>query len=243
MAKKKATKKFESKHLTDVLKRRKKAAPDRLKFKARLRKQAGKLKRSETAGNEPDKGDNGEKHKRGRIEEVDDGDLLTETFEALQPSNGAQPHHSSPSHLGKRKRSLNGGRENGAEVSKESEEDSDQRTSPAVEDALSAQEKHQAQLKALEENDPEFYEFLRENDEELLNFTYDRADDPSADVVQDEEKEKEITMAMVQRWRAGIDEHKSLRSAKEVVLGFRAAVKSDDAEKEFKYRITNSDGR
>lgn len=49
---------------------------------------------------------------------------------------------------------------------------------------------HQAQLEALKQQDPEFYEYLQQTDQELLNFGQDDDEDEEA-----EEEEKEGDMA------------------------------------------------
>ena len=44
---------------------------------------------------------------------------------------------------------------------------------------------HQAQLEALREQDPEFYEYLQQTDQELLNFGQDDEDEETEEPVED----------------------------------------------------------
>lgn len=52
----------------------------------------------------------------------------------------------------------------------------------------------------------------------------------------------EVTKAMVAKWAKAMQDQKSLRAAREVVLAFRAAAHvSDDEDKEYKYSVSNPD--
>ena len=124
---------------------------------------------------------------------------------------------------------------------------------------------HKQQLHALAKTDPEFYKHLRENEPELLDF----ADDNQLDGIQLSESEdegprtkkqktgkrnkggedisaavstNEVTLEMVERWHTGMTERHSLRQMKEVIMAFRAAVRSNEDEKEYKYSISDPDG-
>ena len=121
---------------------------------------------------------------------------------------------------------------------------------------------HKDDLNALAENDPEFYKYLKENDEELLDFDEDadRAEvthlseeeevskkkpkkSKDKKVQQEAEDDKsEVTIAMVCKWKTAMVEQHSLRAMHQTVLAFRVAahVNSDDG-KEHKYSISSPD--
>ncbi|GAB1310210.1 Nucleolar Complex 2 protein [Madurella fahalii] len=117
-------------------------------------------------------------------------------------------------------------------------------------------------MDALAENDPEFYKFLKENDPEALDFD-ENADLAEVDelsgsedeeqpkkkkqkkdkkaVKEEEEDGRELTRAMVARWKASMAETYSLRAARQVVIAFRCAahLNETDEENQQRYSITN----
>ena len=143
----------------------------------------------------------------------------------------------------------------------QSETYSDEDVGSAGEDGL---EMHKGDLDALAEKDPEFYKYLKENDAELLDFDDDdgfagvdqSSEDDDTQKVKTQKGDKgqkvtklgeknegsQVTLAMVQKWKIAMEQEKSLRAMRQVVLAFRAAafVNSDDG-KEHKYTISNPD--
>ena len=124
---------------------------------------------------------------------------------------------------------------------------------------------HKEDLDALAEKDPEFYKYLQENDADLLGF--EGGDLAEIDELSDEntpkkkqkkgaksgiteipredegdEDRSEVTVDMVNKWKAAMSEQHSLRAMRQIVLAFRAAayVNSDDS-KQHKYTISNPD--
>ncbi|GAB2291009.1 Nucleolar Complex 2 protein [Dionaea muscipula] len=108
---------------------------------------------------------------------------------------------------------------------------------------------HKEQLERLQEKDPEFYEFLREHDKELLEFNDDDfADDNTQDMDEDgavqpwasaAEKEeiaspRSITMEMVDSWCNSIQEDKKVGAVRSLLKAFKTAChygddKADDS--------------
>ncbi|XP_042437905.1 nucleolar complex protein 2 homolog isoform X2 [Zingiber officinale] len=101
---------------------------------------------------------------------------------------------------------------------------------------------HVKQLQRLQEKDPEFYQYLKEHDKELLEFDAEEIDDEAdtdvevdADthvaVQEDKQTEKAITAAMVDYWCKAIKDYKSLHALKSLLRAFRTACHhGDDSE-------------
>lgn len=262
MAQTKATKKFEKKHLKDTLKRRKEYAKVKQKIhlkekrKARRAQENGAVDNNAEAGAEDRKDANGNKFADMSVD-----DFFAGGFEI--PEQKKNKRSKADQKLGKRKR---------AEAEDGNGPDSNEELADGVPLDASDDEDdsdfgdHKQQLEALAENDPEFYKHLKENEPELLDFE-DDADLAGIQLSESEEetpkskKQKtgkkkqedededasagnEVTMAMVEKWHSLMTEKHSLRQMREVVLAFRAAVRSNDADdKEFRYSISNADGR
>ena len=118
-------------------------------------------------------------------------------------------------------------------------------------------------MASLAEKDPEFYKFLKENDPEALEFDenagFSEIDELSGSEEEGEGEEpkkkkqkkdtkadadaddnsSELTQKLVAKWRAQIEETKSLRAARQVVIAFRCAahLNEDDDEKPQRYSI------
>ncbi|KAF2112188.1 ribosome assembly protein-like protein Noc2 [Lophiotrema nucula] len=259
MAQSKSTKKFERNKLKDVLKKRK----DNAKIKQKKQMDA-KRKERKANDNAPADGVEEPKKKSKSTQDSSFADMSMDQFfqggfqvpEMKKKKRGAKPK------TGKRKRTP---------VEDESSSESDEGMAdfvPAAEDADSDSESgddldaHKEQLEALQEKDPEFYKYLKENDAELLDFAEDtdlaEIDALSADEdettprkkrkAESEEEESEaegdndLTKRTVAKWKASMEKNNSLRAMKEIVLAFRAAAHlNDDGKKDYKYSISDPD--
>ncbi|XP_042437809.1 nucleolar complex protein 2 homolog [Zingiber officinale] len=109
-------------------------------------------------------------------------------------------------------------------------EDSDESTHKIKRLASSGSKakEHVKQLQRLQEKDPEFYQYMKEHDKELLEFDAEEIDDEAdtdvevdADthvaVQEDKQTEKAITAAMVDYWCKAIKDYKSLHALKSLL--------------------------
>ncbi|KAL2168811.1 hypothetical protein VTG60DRAFT_6850 [Thermothelomyces hinnuleus] len=169
--------------------------------------------------------------------------------------------------LGKRKRGEADAREDDSEGSGSEPEISDFEE-PVVSDSESDGDDasdegdlgmSKSAMEALAEKDPEFYKFLKENDPEALDFDENadlaEVDDLSGSEDEDEQPKKkqkkdkkadkeqekddrELTQAMIAKWKASIEATHSLRAARQVVIGFRCAAHLNESDEENPQRYT-----
>ncbi|KTG34167.1 hypothetical protein cypCar_00007048 [Cyprinus carpio] len=129
---------------------------------------------------------------------------------------------------------------------------------------------HKDHLSALKSKDPEFYEFLQENDQKLLNFDdsdsledeeedeeermyhrlpsqLEEADDDNDEVEtgkKDLKKPKEgtkVTEAMIENWRTGLRKEPTAKLIRDITQAFKAAVATTKGDSEELCRYTISD--
>ncbi|EOR04968.1 hypothetical protein J056_000329 [Wallemia ichthyophaga EXF-994] len=134
-------------------------------------------------------------------------------------------------------------------------------------DAELDEKSHTEAIKNLSKTDPEFYKFLKENDNELLQFNGsdddqddlneksvpEDSDDEEAAALAEFDGEKKrsttkLTKKMLRDWQRAIIHHRSLRSFKKLILAFRSAAFSTDFEdmpkkqsQNFTYDIESAD--
>jgi nucleolar complex protein 2 len=264
----KATKKFEKSKLKGVIERRNATAKIKQRQQIQDKKKARKARDAEYYKN----AENGETKKavapggaKGKkVGEMSVDDFFSGGFDDIIDKSATNGK------LGKRKReaAAKGGEE--AEASDDSDSGfsvPEQQQPPSdIEDEdedgeggadLAGMSKQT--MDELAQKDPDFYQFLKENDPEALDFD-DNADLAEVDELsagEDEEEEEEqpkkkrkkskekeenadiagpegseLTREMVARWRKAMAEKHSLRAARQVVLAFRVAahLNEDDDE-------------
>ncbi|XP_072464523.1 nucleolar complex protein 2 homolog isoform X2 [Notamacropus eugenii] len=125
---------------------------------------------------------------------------------------------------------------------------------------------HKDQLSRLKDKDPEFYQFLQENDQTLLNFDdsdssededeekFHTLPDKLEEASEEEEEEQsmrksrskrtKLTLKMVERWKQSAKKALSPRLFHEILQAFRAAVSTthedEDGQEPSKFWITDS---
>jgi len=245
MAKPKSAKKFEKKHLKDTIKRRKE-----FKNKTRL------YSKSKSSGGR-DADDGGGEDPTADFKDMTVDEFFQSAIDVPEPAKK------------KRKR---GGADATSKTTKkpkveedeesESVEDSDSELDVAPGGVLDGldddqdidsgddEDTHKEDLAKLAEKDPEFHKFLKENDADLLDFEQDNFDnielsddeesDPESEIAQD----RSLDLATVEKWEKAILELNSLRALKAMILAFRSAAHMNDPDKkDYKYTVTNSDGK
>jgi nucleolar complex protein 2 len=252
MAKGKATKKFEKRHLKDVLKQR--GAVSKIKKSKQLKEK----KRARAARDaSPQGGEVAEPSvTNGRKPTTVEDDFFQSGFdlpERAKTKRKAAPSGSSAAKLKKAK-------VNHDDSNSDASLPEEHRTGGVVDAADESGEEaeddevaHKTQLETLKKKDPEFYKYLEENDEELLQFEDDDLvgidllsdDDASASKPgkESESKGRPVDAGLVERWRLALVEGHSLRSTRELVLAFRAAVHaSEESTTKFRYSIPSPEG-
>ncbi|KAG6856847.1 hypothetical protein H0H87_012905 [Tephrocybe sp. NHM501043] len=141
----------------------------------------------------------------------------------------------------------------GSDDDDEGEDDFDDDASFAsVDDLEEDGDTHLMELSKLAEKDPEFYKYLQENDQELLNFN----PNDTAGLDSDEEEEEEggadedfdmesektptLTSAHLRRWQKALLEHRSLRALRKLLIAFRAAAHLNEDDQVFAWSIDSS---
>ncbi|MCJ1253586.1 Nucleolar Complex 2 protein [Lignoscripta atroalba] len=268
---KKSTKKFEKNHLKEAIDRRKEFGKIKQRQQIKTKRKARNASDYAKASDEDDKHQppksNGRATSKGDpMKDMSVDDFFQGGFQLPELKKGAKQLtkvKDIPSHIGKRKRALEGAKDNdgsGSEGSESAEEnlvESDSEPGSEGEDTLDT---HKGDLNALAEKDPEFYKYLKENDAELLEFAED-ADLAEVDELSEAEEapkkkrkkrkdmeqdvegdvdETEVTLAVVQKWKTAMMGQYSLRAMREVVLAFRAAAHVNEEDgKEYKYSISD----
>ncbi|KAI0546462.1 Noc2p family-domain-containing protein [Xylaria curta] len=264
----KATKKFEQKHLKNVLEKRKAGAKIKQQHQLKAKKQARKATDAEffKGPEDAEKAAKAKSSKTANVNEMSVDDFFGGGFEIVDEG----PKANKPSKkLGKRKRDE-------PQPSQSDDDASDDlEISDAEQPVASDSEDDDAELdggdlgmskdamEALAKDDPDFYKFLKENDPDALDFDdadLAEVDDLSASEEDDSPKKKrkksakpdevaapsqdnELTQEMVGRWKTSITENHSLKAARQVVLAFRSAAHlnedDDDNARKQPYTISS----
>ncbi|KAM8829446.1 nucleolar complex protein 2 homolog isoform 1-T1 [Synchiropus picturatus] len=123
---------------------------------------------------------------------------------------------------------------------------------------------HKQQLSRLKNKDPEFYKFLQENDQTLLNFDdtdssedederkYHRLPPKLEDASSDDEEQQvsskksleaiKVTDKMIEEWKSGLKKEPTARLFREVTQAFKAAVATTMGEgaSQCRYKVSDS---
>ncbi|KAI5367321.1 Putative nucleolar complex protein [Septoria linicola] len=241
----KATKKFQNRHLSDTLEKRKGQKKTKQQQQLKERK---KKRRAEEAGKDPEK--DGKPTTNGA-----NSAAASDAFKDMSVDDFFQGGFEVPE-LPKRKGSKRKrDSDDGASDSDVSMEQAPaQGDSDGDSDSESDMGDFKEQLDQLAKDDPEFHKVLQKDEPEVfddldnLELSEDEEDAPKRkkqkkrDDSEDEAEGNELDMKTVKKWRAALLEQHSLRAAKEVVIAFRSAAQvssSEAEEKEFKYSVSN----
>ncbi|KAH8157128.1 hypothetical protein CIB48_g11117 [Xylaria polymorpha] len=265
----KSTKKFEQKHLKNVLEKRKAGAKIKQQHQLKAKKQARKATDAEffKGPQDAEKAAKARSSKTANVNEMSVDDFFGGGFEIVDQA--PKPNKASKK-LGKRKRDESQPNQSDDDASDDLEiSDAEQ---PVASDS---EEDDDTQLdgddlgmskdamEALAKDDPDFYKFLKENDPEALDFDdadLAEVDELSAseedelpkkkrkkstqpDAAETQSHDNELTQEMVARWKASIIENHSLKAARQVVLAFRSAAHlnedDDDNQRKQPYTISS----
>ncbi|CAG7561295.1 unnamed protein product [Fusarium equiseti] len=254
----KATKKFEKKHLTGVLDKRKAGAKVKQRQQMLDKKKQRRAKDAESIS--ANKEDEAKKPaaKGKKVNEMSVDDFFNGGFDEIIEDKKAGKS-------GKRKRDGRAAEDNEADSDDSMGEQPVANDSDDNEDDGEDLGMSKKTMDELAEKDPEFYKFLKENDPEVLDFD-DNADLAEVDALsgddedeQEEEQPKkkkqkkdkkaeavaegnELTRELVASWKTAMADRHSLRAARQVVLAFRCAAhlnEDDDEESQQRYVINS----
>jgi len=197
-------------------------------------------------------------------------DFFKGGFEILD--NAPPPKAKAAGKLGKRKRGQAEPQEKGSEESDSDVSDADEVMDSGSDDDMEGGDisdddmgMSKSAMASLAEKDPDFYKFLQENDPEALDFDenadFSEIDDLSGSDEEEEEgqpkkkqkkekkskdvpeEDRELTPAMVAKWRDSMAATHSLRAARQTVIAFRCAahLNETDEENQQRYTITDAD--
>ncbi|KAJ4137356.1 Nucleolar Complex 2 protein [Fusarium equiseti] len=254
----KATKKFEKKHLTGVLDKRKAGAKVKQRKQMLDKKKQRRAKDAESISTNKEDEAKKPAAKGKKVNEMSVDDFFNGGFDEIIEDKKAGKS-------GKRKRD--------GTVAEDNEADSDDSMGeqPVANDSDDNEDDGEdlgmskKTMDELAEKDPEFYKFLKENDPEVLDFD-DNADLAEVDALsgddeseQEEEQPKkkkqkkekkvepvaqgnELTRELVASWKKAMADRHSLRAARQVVLAFRCAahLNEDDEEESQQRYVINS---
>ncbi|PGG97284.1 hypothetical protein AJ79_09270 [Helicocarpus griseus UAMH5409] len=267
---KKATKKFEKKHLKDTIERRKEFAKVKQRHRLKEKRQHNKQDAAE-AEDEKAQRSGGRKaptdDQNNAFAEMNVDDFFARGFEVPEAAPGKKQKQK-PSKkdvapkIGKRKRTAETEEQEDDEelsaLSDNEEFDGVDGDAPSEGSDVDDMDAHMEQLEALKDKDPEFYKYLKENDAELLDFR-DHGDlaevDGLSDAEEDRPKKKKkakveevdededsstITLSMVKKWQKSMKEQHSMRATRQAVLTFRSAAYMNEEDSKDR-RYTISD--
>ena len=254
----KATKKFEKKHLTGVLDKRKAGAKVKQRKQMLDKKKQRRAKDAESISANKDDEAKKPAAKGKKVNEMSVDDFFNGGFDEIIEDKKAGKS-------GKRKRD--------GRAAEDNQDDSDDSMGeqPVANDSDDNEDDGEdlgmskKTMDELAEKDPEFYKFLKENDPEVLDFD-DNADLAEVDALsgddeeeQEEEQPKkkkqkkdkkaeavaqgnELTRELVASWKKAMADRHSLRAARQVVLAFRCAahLNEDDEEESQQRYVINS---
>lgn len=266
MGQTKATKKFEKRHLSDTLKRRKEFS----KVKQRHQVNAKRKAKRADEGDDEQTDRSVEPHPK-RIKQ-NGSELPDMTVDDFFAAEVPLPERSASAKTALRKADKKRKRKEEEIISEEEDPGSmSDASEPPIfgsddltgsdDDGKDAAGMHADELKSLAAKDPEFYKYLQENDAELLDFAgsanlgeVDELSGGEDDVSGRTKKETraheannaeggDISETTVRKWTAAMVEQYSLRSMREVVLAFRAAAYLNEEDgKQYKYTISDASG-
>nr|GAT50248.1 Noc2-domain-containing protein [Mycena chlorophos] len=134
--------------------------------------------------------------------------------------------------------------ENLAEEDEEEESDGEESAddaSFASVDDLEEGAEHMIELSKLAEKDPEFYQYLKENDQELLTFNADDEDEMENEDEDDSMGQTPVlTKTILQNWQKALLEHRSLRSLRKLLVAFRSAAHMNEDDQVLAWSIDSS---
>ncbi|EEH09618.1 nucleolar complex protein [Histoplasma capsulatum G186AR] len=256
----KATKKFEKKHLRETIERRKEFAKVKQRHRLKEKRRQNKQGDGESDDEETQKNGDGRKSAAAgggnSFADMNVDDFFAGGFDVPDITPGKRQKSSNKKEvapkIGKRKRTAEVEKQEGDQESPALSDNKEDDTASEASDAGDI-DAHMEQLEALKDKDPEFYKYLKENDAELLEFG-DHGDLAEVDALSDREEEEDdalpkkkkktkaseatedgdavntINLLTIKQWQKSMIEQHSMRATRQVVLAFRSAAYMSEAD-------------
>lgn len=149
--------------------------------------------------------------------------------------------------------------ENGFEVPKGVKKGKKKQSEVEEEDSSSEEEDMAQNMAELSEKDPEFYQYLKENDKELLDFSgtnpLDGIDEGESEAEDEKETREadedtqgagetekiELTLKLVRQWKKQLQSNANLKLIRNIVTAFKVVVNLNKEESVEEYKYTATD--
>ncbi|KAG8879387.1 Nucleolar Complex 2 protein [Tulasnella sp. 331] len=111
------------------------------------------------------------------------------------------------------------------------DEEDDSASFASVDEFEDEGKKHVTELSELAKKDPEFYKYLQENDQDLLQFATAQDADDELDDQEEGSSSRVLKEETVKQWQAAILQKQSLRALRNLLLAFRSAANNNEEDK------------
>ncbi|KAG8989995.1 Nucleolar Complex 2 protein [Tulasnella sp. JGI-2019a] len=111
------------------------------------------------------------------------------------------------------------------------DDDDDSASFASVDEFDNEEQKHIMELSELAKKDPEFYKYLQENDQDLLQFATTQGADEDTGDQEEGSSSRVLKEEIIKQWQAAILQTQSIRALRNLLLAFRSAANMNEDDK------------